>query len=64
MGERAMGWIGVQQASLDSNTVGSQTAGNIPEMVIILIVLLMIATVVAQVTQQLRIPYVTGLVVE
>lgn len=40
----------------------SQTAGAIPELVIISIVLLLIATVVALVTQRLRIPYVTGLV--
>ncbi|MEG4307143.1 sodium:proton antiporter [Microcoleus sp. D3_18a_C4] len=40
----------------------SQTAGTIPELVIILIVLLLIATFVALVTQRLRIPYVTGLV--
>jgi len=40
----------------------SQTAGAIPELVIIWIVLLLIATFVALVTQRLRIPYVTGLV--
>jgi len=40
----------------------SQTAGAIPELVIILIILLLIATFVALVTQRLRIPYVTGLV--
>ncbi|MEG4120746.1 sodium:proton antiporter [Microcoleus sp. N9_B4] len=40
----------------------SQTAGVISELVIILIILLLIATVVALVTQRLRIPYVTGLV--
>lgn len=40
----------------------SQTAGTIPELVIILIILLLIATAVALVTQRLRIPYVTGLV--
>ena len=40
----------------------SQTAAAIPELVIISIVLLLIATVVALVTQRLRIPYVTGLV--
>jgi CPA1 family monovalent cation:H+ antiporter len=40
----------------------SQTAGAIPELVIISIVLLLIATFVALVTQRLRIPYVTGLV--
>lgn len=40
----------------------SQTAGGIPELVIISIVLLLIATFVALATQRLRIPYVTGLV--
>ncbi|MBD1826317.1 sodium:proton antiporter [Microcoleus vaginatus GB1-A2] len=40
----------------------SQTAAAIPELVIILIILLLIATFVALVTQRLRIPYVTGLV--
>ena len=40
----------------------SQAAGAIPELVIISIVLLLIATFVALVTQRLRIPYVTGLV--
>lgn len=40
----------------------SPTAGAIPELVIISIVLLLIATAVALVTQRLRIPYVTGLV--
>lgn len=37
-------------------------AGRIPEVVPILIILLLIATIVALVTQRLRIPYVTGLV--
>lgn len=40
----------------------NQTTGSIPELVIILIILLMIATAVALVTQWLRISYVTGLV--
>ncbi|HEY9623012.1 MAG TPA: sodium:proton antiporter [Crinalium sp.] len=52
-----------QQNPLDSNPVASsQAAGSIPELVIILIILLIIATIVALVTQRLRIPYVTGLV--
>jgi CPA1 family monovalent cation:H+ antiporter len=56
-------WILAQQAPLNSNpALEEQTAGSIPELVIILIILLMIATVVALVTQRLRIPYVTGLV--
>jgi CPA1 family monovalent cation:H+ antiporter len=62
-GVPVMEWILTQQTPLDSNpALESQTAGSIPELVIILIILLMIATVVALVTQRLRIPYVTGLV--
>ncbi|BAY13843.1 Na+/H+ antiporter [Calothrix sp. NIES-2098] len=58
-----MEWILAQQTPLDSNSaVDSQTAGTIPELVIILIILLLIATAVALITQRLRIPYVTGLV--
>lgn len=58
-----MGWIVAQQTPLGSNpAVESQTVGTIPELVIILIILLLIATIVALVTQRLRIPYVTGLV--
>lgn len=37
-------------------------AGNIPELILILIVMLMVATGVALITQRLRISYVTGLV--
>lgn len=56
-------WSIAQQTSLDSNSaVDTQTAATIPEVVIILIILLLIATIVALVTQSLRIPYVTGLV--
>ncbi|MEG4273458.1 MULTISPECIES: sodium:proton antiporter [unclassified Microcoleus] len=55
--------IVAQAPPLGSNpATNSQTAGGIPELVIISIVLLLIATVVALVTQRLRIPYVTGLV--
>ncbi|WP_348247738.1 sodium:proton antiporter [Leptolyngbya sp. GB1-A1] len=62
-GGSVMEWILAQQTLSDSNPVlESQSAGAIPELVIILIILLMIATVVALVTQRLRIPYVTGLV--
>ena len=59
-----MEWIIAQQTPLGNNpaTTDSQTAGNIPELVIILIILLMIATAVALIAQRLRIPYVTGLV--
>ncbi|MEX0271047.1 cation:proton antiporter [Leptolyngbyaceae cyanobacterium UHCC 1019] len=53
----------MQQPSLGSNpATNSQTAGNVPELVIILIILLLLATAVALITQRLRIPYVTGLV--
>lgn len=59
-----MEWIIAQQTPLGNNPAAtdSQTAGNIPELVIILIILLMIATAVALIAQRLRIPYVTGLV--
>ncbi len=58
-----MGWIVAQQNPLDGSSIeSSQAAGSIPELVIVLIILLLIATVVALVTQRLRIPYVTGLV--
>src|SRR5689334_13277176 len=62
-GVSVMQWIVAQQTPLGSNpATDSQTAGSIPELVIILIILLMIATAVALITQRLRIPYVTGLV--
>jgi len=58
-----MEWLVAQQKPLDSSPAeSSQAAGSIPELVIILIILLLIATVVALVTQRLRIPYVAGLV--
>lgn len=58
-----MQWIVAQEPSLPpSPALEGQSAGNIPELVIILIILLLIATVVALVTQRFRIPYVTGLV--
>ncbi|HEY9762923.1 MAG TPA: sodium:proton antiporter [Trichocoleus sp.] len=58
-----MDWILAQQTPSNSSpATGGQTVGTIPELVIILIILLMIATIVALVTQRLRIPYVTGLV--
>lgn len=53
----------IAQQSLDSSSsVSSQGAGSIPELVTILIILLLIATAVALVTQRLKIPYATGLV--
>ncbi|MBD2326328.1 cation:proton antiporter [Alkalinema sp. FACHB-956] len=58
-----MEWILAQQTPLSSHpATDSKIVGAIPELVIILIILLMIATAVALVTQRLRIPYVTGLV--
>jgi CPA1 family monovalent cation:H+ antiporter len=63
MEESVMKWMVAVQNPLDSNpTVSSQPAEYIPELVIILIFLLIMATVVALVSQQLRIPYITGLV--
>jgi CPA1 family monovalent cation:H+ antiporter len=62
-GVSAIESIVAQAPPLGSNpATNSQTAGGIPELVIISIVLLLIATFVALVTQRLRIPYVTGLV--
>lgn len=62
-GVSAIELIVAQAPPLGSDpATNSQTAGTIPELVIILIVLLLIATFVALVTQRLRIPYVTGLV--
>lgn len=56
-------WLFAQQTPLNSNsTENGQIAVSIPDLVTILIVLLLAATVVALVTQRLRIPYVTGLV--
>ncbi|UBF24475.1 sodium:proton antiporter [Kovacikia minuta CCNUW1] len=57
-----MQWSIAQQPPLSSPPVASSASGTIPELVIILIILLLIATVVALITQRLRIPYVTGLV--
>ena len=58
-----MEWIVAQQPPLGGTfALENQSSSSIPELVIILIILLMMATVVALVTQRLRIPYVTGLV--
>lgn len=52
-----------QNYSIDSSSaLNIPTGGSIPELVILLIALLLIATAVALITQRLRIPYVTGLV--
>ncbi|NES97025.1 MAG: sodium:proton antiporter, partial [Desertifilum sp. SIO1I2] len=62
-GISVMEWTLAQQTPLGNNpALETQTPGSIPELVIILIILLMIATGVALVTQRLRIPYVAGLV--
>ncbi len=56
-------WLIAQQTpSNNAAALSGSTIGSIPELVTILIVLLLIATGVALVTQRLRIPYVTGLV--
>ncbi len=58
-----LAWILAQETSLDNNhRVPENITGGIPQLVTILIILLLIATFVALVTQRLRIPYVTGLV--
>ncbi|MFG3817069.1 cation:proton antiporter [Limnothrix redekei] len=46
----------------NDSVVSSLATGSIPELINILIILLLLATTVALVTQRLRIPYVTGLV--
>ncbi|MBD2310761.1 sodium:proton antiporter [Desertifilum sp. FACHB-1129] len=63
MGGVAVMWTLAQQTPLGNNpALENQTPGGIPELAIILIILLLIATAVALVTQRLRIPYVAGLV--
>jgi CPA1 family monovalent cation:H+ antiporter len=63
MKKSLMQWMIAAQNPLDSNpTAISKPAEYIPELVIILIFLLILATVVALVSQKLRIPYITGLV--
>lgn len=58
-----MYWIIAQQPSLgDSSNLGIRAPESVPELVIVLIALLLIATFVALITQRLRISYVTGLV--
>ena len=56
-------WIFAQQTPwVNDSTIDSPGTASIPELITILIVLLLIATVVALVTQRLGITYVTGLV--
>lgn len=57
-----MPWTVAQSPALNSNPATQEQVSAIPELVILLITLLLIATIVALVTQRLRIPYVTGLV--
>jgi len=57
-----MHWSLGQFLLLNLNTAGSEIQGNVAELVTILIILLLVATGVALVTQRLRVPYVTGLV--
>ena len=59
-----MDWLVSQQPTSGSNlATGGPAVGNISELVVISIVMLLIATVVVLITQQLRIPYVAGLVI-
>ncbi|MDV2998184.1 MAG: Na(+)/H(+) antiporter NhaS2 [Chroococcidiopsis sp. SAG 2025] len=55
-------WLLGQSVLAQSSPVDPQVSGDLSELATILIVLLLVATAVALVTQQLRIPYVTGLV--
>lgn len=57
-----MHWSLGQLLLLNLNTAGNEIQGNVAELVTILIILLLVATGVALVTQRLRVPYVTGLV--
>ncbi len=57
-----MHWLLGQWILANSNSANSQVSGDLEGLAIILIVLLLVATAVALVTQKLRIPYVTGLV--
>ncbi len=55
-------WFLEQWVLAQDSPVDPQVSGNLSELATILIVLLLVATTVALITQQLRIPYVTGLV--
>lgn len=50
------------QLLLALSTTGNESQGNVAELVVILIILLLVATGVALLTRRLRVPYVTGLV--
>jgi len=55
-------WFLGQWILAQSSPASSQVSRDLESLVTILIVLLLVATVVALVTQKLRLPYVTGLV--
>lgn len=57
-----MQWIGDRLLLTIPKVVGSDKQGNLAEIVIVLIILLLVATGVALVSRRFRIPYITGLV--
>lgn len=57
-----MQWIGDRLLLTIPKVVGSDKQGNLAEIVIVLIILLLVATAVALVSKRFRIPYITGLV--
>jgi CPA1 family monovalent cation:H+ antiporter len=57
-----MEWLSKRSLLTIPTVAGSQSQGNVAEVVTILIVLLLVATGVALVTRRFRIPYITGLV--
>ncbi|MFB8792085.1 MAG: Na+/H+ antiporter [Potamolinea sp.] len=57
-----MQWIGDRLLLTIPKLVGSDKQGNLAEIVIVLIILLLVATGVALVSRRFRIPYITGLV--
>jgi CPA1 family monovalent cation:H+ antiporter len=57
-----MEWIGDRLLLTIPKVVGSDKQGNLAEIVIVLIILLLVATGVALISRRFRIPYITGLV--
>jgi CPA1 family monovalent cation:H+ antiporter len=57
-----MEWIGERLLLTIPKVVGSDKQGNLAEIVIVLIILLLVATGVALISRRFRIPYITGLV--
>lgn len=57
-----MQWSLGQLFLVDPSTVANEGQGNVAELVVILIILLLVATGVALLTRRLRVPYITGLV--